>query len=569
MKLTTKEPIHLALCFESGYEQFWDSGPALRAAQSADYSEKNRKRKKPIKTQYRFQDYKLYIDQIKAQNRDYSYLTLNTFKSIGIRVKAYYDKHVNMTGTIKPEVMKAWQHPNMPYILMSDTKVKVDKPIIKLHVSELTYDALNRGLALGKIVRISQLPDGFDLTGYEIYGNGTIDHPLIIGNYELIDKQMKTDFLSNNFAKFDKSMYVGKPQLMWLQQLELMANGSVMPTTFMPPVEEAKVQHSYWYEVTVSVPSTDSGRTRNYRGTLITADVITTVPVRLPQGQEVNFLHNFITADSELIELPLTERLDKVGINILKRNVTTLGISGLVADAASTLSLEGGKLYYLVGRKGSGKTAKLELLSQVANVEDSDEYGVFLYWYLGKYGQMNMTFEEILMWEPPMASYEADIKHFFSYIHDYGREKSFFLMIAQMVAKTNVPDHIKRRKLLVYINGIMGHVHIGMRRFSQIRAQLHDKNKATFCMVHSTSETLFRETPDDTYVLSESIDSMKNVLSRNRSGTGMFDEAELLLYHAYSEGISSINKILPFALILERIRRLKSDTLFGSLRIGT
>lgn len=560
-------PVELPLLFDQGYSFFYNSPGASKARARVSKTRQTKHASQRQSGSMTFNDYRNYMDQVKGSNPDLSNLTTHLMRGIGQRVERYYERY----QSIPPHVLNTWKHRNMPYIVLSSTKVPSVKTVIKLHLSEVTRERIDYELGRGMIVRLTDVPKNFSLLGYEVYGNGTIDNDAILGDVSLLDKIGSTDILSRTFSKRDKSEYSGSSGLEWLAELEALVDGDVISTINVRKSEPLEVSTSMWYNVKVAITMDGRRERRLYRGMVITPDPITSTPVRLSRDQTFNFLHNFIPTEAVTIELP-GDMGSQGSIEILESTLSSAGMRGLVAYGVTTLTLDPGRVYYLIGKKGSGKSTKIALLKELGNVEDSDDYGVFLTWYLGREGALSLTFDELMDWVPTGDSFAKAVNDFMLGSHDYEKEKSIFLMYAETILASEAPVSGHIQKLVRFINMTMDHRYIGVQRYADLRAQHYDPGKPTFVMCHSTSETGFRRTPDDTLALSEIINSERIVGARNRgvkqSGASV-DEAELLLYYAYATGISTINKILPFAVILEQLRRVSGDPLFGALRIRT
>lgn len=561
-------PVELPLLFDQGYSFFYTSSGASKARARVSKTKQTKQISQRQSGNMNFNDYRNYMDQVKGSNPDLSNLTTHLMKGIGQRVERYYEKY----QAIPLNVLNIWKHRNMPFIILSATKVPSVKTVIKLHLSEVTRERIDYELGRGMIVRLTEVPKNFSLLGYEVYGNGSVENDAILGNVSLLDKIGSTDILSRTFAKRDKSEYSGSIGLEWLAELESLIDGDVISTINVRKSKPLVSSTSLWYNVKVAISKNDKGDKRIYRGMILTHDPIVSTPIKLARDQDINFLHNFIPTEAITIELPETIHSNGFVVEILESTLSSAGMRGLVAYGVTTLTLDPGRLYYLIGKKGSGKSTKIKLLRELGNVEDSDDYGVFLTWFLGRSGALSLTFDELMNWVPLSESFAKAVDEFMLRSHDYDKEKSLFLLYAETILASKVPVNDRIKMLVRFINMTMDHRYIGVQRYSDLRTHHYDLNKPTFVMCHSTSETGFRRTPDDTLALGEIINSEKIVGARDRSSKNMAnssDEAELLLYYAYAEGISTINKILPFAIILEQLRRVSDNPLFGALRIKT
>lgn len=572
-------PVNLALLFEEGYKTFYNTDDCkatrldiLKGKKKVSKQPQIKKRSDelssnlpPVKvadpTGNVYNDYRNYLDQFKAYNPKYTSISTYVMRGIADRVKRYYNKY----KSIPQSALHVWGLPNMPFIILAKNRVKLDTPVIRVHGSDVNRSKLDFELNRGNTVRISEMPVDFDLSGYEVYGDGSIENDAILGNYAEVNLSARSDILSNSFAKRGKSEFAtAGPQLDWLAELENAVLGDSIDLTISRKIEPQVASISIWYTVVALFTDPETKVNRTYRGILLSPKPIGKVPVSVPNDEKHLFLYNFITSEHLMVDLPLKSTF---GITILERTITSAGMKGFAAYRASTITTEPGVLYYLVGRKGSGKSQKLKLLSTIGNVEDSDDYGVWLSTYLRNTGMLNKPVHEIMTWTPDPSEVTNSIMSFISRSHDYEDEESIFLVISRTVYESKLSSPKKRSRLIQYVNQIMSHPYIGMGFYSNIRLREHDDSKPTFVMVHSTAETGFRTTPTDIFALSEVINSMKNVMSRDRSGTGMNDQAELLLYYAYAEGISTVNKVLPFAIILEQLRRYMGDTSFGALKL--
>lgn len=560
-------PVELPLLFDQGYSFFYNSSGASKARARVSKQKQTKHTGNRQNGNRDFNDYRNYMDQVKGSNPDLSNLTTHLMKGLGQRVERYYTRY----QSIPQSVFNVWKHKNMPYVILSSTKVDSIKTVIKLHLSEITREKLDYELNRGMIVRLTELPKDFSLLGYEVYGNGSVENDAILGDVKLLDKIGSTDILARTFNKRDRSEYAGSEGLGWLAELESLVNGTVIDTTNVRKSKPIVSATSYWYSVKVSIAKNDKGDVRIYKGMLLSYDMIKETPIKLSRKQDFNFLHNFIPTEAVTIELPETIKKEGFVVEILEAKLSSAAIKGLVGYGVTTLTLDPGRMYYLIGKKGSGKSTKIKLLQELGNVEDSDDYGVFLTWYLGREGKLQITFDELIEWIPSGDSFAKAVNEFMLRSHDYDNEKSLFLLFAEVILDGPIAPEVKTRRLITYINYVMAHPFIGVQRYSDLRSQHYDMTKPTFVMCHSTAETGFRRTPDDTIALSEVINSEKIVGARDRSSKSSdnSDDAELLLYYAYAEGISTINKLLPFAIILEQLRCVSADPLFGALRIRT
>jgi energy-coupling factor transporter ATP-binding protein EcfA2 len=438
--------------------------------------------------------------------------------------------------------------------------------VIKLHKTDVSIDNIDFHLAKGDVVRLTELPEDFSLEGYEVYGDGTIDHDAILGDVSLMKHTPRMDLLSRRFAKHDPSEYAGtNGRLDWLAALEQMVDGDVISTAHVRKAKTQVQAHSIWYNVTARVITSVNKPPDVYTGTLISSTPIINLPAYVAKGAHMTFANNFITTSSDLV------KLGDIGfdtrIEITSATPNSDGLKGNVGYGLTTLKIEPKRLYYLVGRKGSGKSTKLEVLSKIGNVEDSDDYGIFLTRFLSSQGKLDLPIDDIMEWQPDANEFRNSLEVFLSNKHDYENERSFFHILSQGVLDSKIEPVKRTYALLRLINRIMAHPYIGVQRYAALRSRYDDITKPTFVMCHSFAETGFRPTPDDTIMLSDVIDAWGIIQSRSRGGSTGVDEAEVLLYFAYAEGISTINKLAPFALILEQLRRECKDVTLGCLQI--
>lgn len=572
LMLSSNIPVELPLLFEEGYSHFRNS-PTARAALASTkqgarkvrFNEKHNNAKEHLGKC--FADYRNYLDQFKARNTKYSSINTHMMRGIATRVKRYYDRY----KVIPQAVFDIWATTNMPYVILSTQVIRTEKrKIIKLHKTEVTRERITYYLSKGDIVRMSELPDDLDLSGFEIYGDGTVENEYILGDVSLMTSAIRTDLLSNTFAKRDASEYSeAGDKLSWLSELEKLVAGDTILTATLrrdQPMESGK---SIWYNVTARVVSTSLKCSCDYKGVLLSPKPfeLDKMPLTVSKTDIFSFINNFITSESKLISLQ--GNIHDLEITILTAELSSAGIKGTVAYGVTAIELLPGDVYYLIGRKGSGKSTKMKVLSQIANVEDSDDYGIFLTKLLKKFGMLNVPFEELLDWTPTMTQVKNQLDLFLQQERDYENEQSYFFILAKIIVESPLPDERKTRRLITYINNVMAHQYIGTTRYAQLRELYHDKKKPTFIMCHSTAETCFRETPKSTIVLGETIDAREIIAARKRGSSPRDDRAEMLLYCAYAEGISTTNKCLPFAIILEHIRCLRSDVNYGALALAT
>ena len=157
-------PVELPLLFDQGYSFFYNSPGASKARARVSKSKQTKHAGQRQSGNMNFNDYRNYMDQVKGSNPDLSNLTTHLMKGIGQRVERYYERY----QSIPMNILNFWKHRNMPFIILSSTKVPSIKTVIKLHMSEVSKERIDYELGRGMIVRLTEIPKNFSLLGYEV-----------------------------------------------------------------------------------------------------------------------------------------------------------------------------------------------------------------------------------------------------------------------------------------------------------------------------------------------------------------------------------------------------------------
>lgn len=512
----------------------------------------------------RFTEYRQYLDSFKARNPQFQSLDAATIRGLAARILSVYEKF----NGFPPKIMQMWTNSNMPFIILTNRREKIQVGsfhITKLHDYDATYANIDECLAKGKVVRTQAT---LDLSNYEVYTDGTIECSYAISDINELKAKLPgpTRLLNQYFAKRDQSAFAD-PKVEWLGLLTTLTRGeSVIQNNIQTQQETCE---SIWYEIKydyydVTVPSQPKV-TRNLKGTLISKNRLSGHRLKIDGETKRAFLLNLIPL-TDIIQLG--KRDDWYFIIKTYREIGNK-MTGYASSGIESILMKPGDVYTIIAPKGSGKTQKQKILSVYANVEDSDLYGAFLYWYLARKDMLGATISEISKFEPDDDDLADSLDYFVSAEHDFDKENSYFALLADaytkaaLIGSDQMNFDLRIKCLLTDMNVIYDHPKLGLKYFGDYMALNRDKTRPTFIMCHSTYEGIRRTPCEAMIVLTDTFDPLSVIVDRDRVST----PSEILLSAAYRRGMSTTGSTLAFPILLERIRCKTGDYSLGSLVI--